>query len=67
VINTQGVATNPSKIQVIEHWPTPTPIKALRSFLALAAFYRKFVQHFATINRPLTDLLKKHAIFIWTD
>jgi hypothetical protein len=67
VISTQGVATNPSMIQVIEHWPTPTPIKALQSFLALVGFYGKFVEHFATINRPLTDLLKKHTIFIWTD
>jgi hypothetical protein len=51
---------------VIEQWPVPTSVKALRSFLGLAGFYLKFVRHFATISRPHTELLKKHVIFIWT-
>ena len=34
--------------------------------MGLAGYYRKFVKHFATLARPLTDLLKKGSIFIWT-
>lgn len=66
VISANGVATDPSKIQAIQTWPTPQDIKQLRSFLGLAGYYRKFVQHFTLLARPLMDLLKKGTIFHWT-
>jgi hypothetical protein len=66
VITAQGVATDPEKIKVIENWQTPTNAKELRSFLGLAGFYRKFVKNFGVISRPLFNLFKKYALFVWT-
>lgn len=66
IISAQGVATDPGKIQDIQQWPSPSNAKELRNFLGLAGFYRKFVKHFGIISKPLTYLLKKHALFLWT-
>jgi hypothetical protein len=66
VISQQGVATNHDKITAIESWPTPENVKELRSFLGLVGYYRKFFMHFGTISYPLTNLLKKGTLFVWT-
>lgn len=66
VISAQGVSTEEDKIESVRTWPTPKHVKQLREFLGLAGYYRKFVRHFGIICRPLTNLLKKGAFFIWT-
>jgi hypothetical protein len=60
------VATDPKKVEAIAKWPPPYNIKHLRSFLGLVGYYRKFVQHFSIICKPLINLLKKGSLFIWT-
>lgn len=66
VISKGSVATDPSKIQAVLNWSQPANVKELRSFLGLAGYYRKFVKFFAVLARPLTDLLKKNVLFVWT-
>jgi len=65
-IGALGVGTDSSKLAALADWPTPSPIKELRSFLGLAGYYRRFVRHFGIISKSLTNLLKKHVLFIWT-
>lgn len=65
-ISGKGVATDPKKIAAVKDWPTPVNIKQLRGFLGLAGYYRRFIQGFGAICRPLHDLLKKDN-YHWTD
>ena len=66
LITSQGVATEPSKIQAVAQWPTPSTIKQLRGFLGLTGYYRWFIKHYGMISHPLTQLLKKGVSFQWT-
>lgn len=62
----KGVATDTSKVQDIQNWPTPSCVKGVRGFLGIAGYYRKFVKNFGIISKPLTNLLKKGSVFMWT-
>ena len=59
VISEQGVRTDPDKVQVVTDWPTPVTLRQVRSFLGFASYYRRFVEKFASIARPLYDLVSR--------
>jgi len=64
IISEHGIGTDPAKIQAISSWHVPTNVRALRGFLGLVGYYRKFIKHFGLIAKPLNDLLCKDSLFI---
>jgi hypothetical protein len=57
---------DPAKVQAIHDWPVPRSARAVRGFLGLAGYYRKFVHNFGAVAAPLTALLTKDG-FAWGD
>src|SRR5436189_605525 len=66
ILSAKGVAVDPSKVQEVLDWKSPTSVTKIRSFLGLAGYYRRFIQDFSKIAKPMTKLLQKEAKFIWT-
>lgn len=67
IVSEEGVATDPSKIEAIKHWPIPRSVKEVRSFLGLCSYYRKFIYKFSDIARPLHKLTEKNKRFEWNE
>ncbi len=60
-ITQEGLKMDNHKVKAILDWELPKLVSALKSFLRLASYYRKFIKNFAKMVAPLTILLKKFA------
>lgn len=65
VCTPEGIRPDPSKFDSISNYPTPQDADAVRRFVALANYYRKFIPNFSVISIPLNRLTKKNAQFHW--
>lgn len=60
VVSADGIQADPNKIEAVKSWPAPKSIKEVRQFLGFAGYYRRFIKGFASIARPLNNLLIGH-------
>nr|CAB3502823.1 unnamed protein product [Digitaria exilis] len=66
VLSNGGVAVDPKKVRDVLNWIPPQNVSEIRSFLGMAGYYRRFIEGFSKIAKPLTSLLEKNAKFVWT-
>ena len=57
---------DPDKVIAIMDWKTPSTVSEIQSFLGLAGYYRRFIEGFSKIAKPMTSLLEKVKGFKWT-
>ncbi|MEW8115521.1 MAG: ribonuclease H family protein [Candidatus Thiodiazotropha endolucinida] len=60
VVSKEGISTDPAKTEAVLNWPVPKTVKEVRMFLGFTGYYRRFVKGYASIVRPLNDLLIGH-------
>jgi hypothetical protein len=67
IITSGGIKVDPGKISEILNWKQPIDVSKIRSFLGLAGCYRRFIEGFSKIVKPLTSLLEKGKVFKWDE
>ena len=64
LVSSKGLEVDKAKVEVIQDLALPKSIRELRSFLGHVGFYRRFIQDFAKVPKPLNSLLCKEKDFI---
>ncbi|GJR72851.1 putative reverse transcriptase domain-containing protein [Tanacetum coccineum] len=67
VIDSEGIHVDPAKIESIKDWASPKSPTEIRQFLGLAGYYRRFIEGFSKIAKPMTKLTQKKIQFVWGD
>ncbi|GJV70098.1 putative reverse transcriptase domain-containing protein [Tanacetum coccineum] len=63
----QGIHVDPAKIESIKDWASPKTPTEIRQFLGLAGYYRRFIEGFLKVAKPMTKLAQKKVTFEWSD
>jgi hypothetical protein len=73
-ISSEGISMSPKKVMTIQNWAEPRSVKNVQQFLGFANFYRRFIDGFSKVARPLTEMTKQDKdgakgkkAFSWTE
>ncbi|GJX20799.1 putative reverse transcriptase domain-containing protein [Tanacetum coccineum] len=64
-VHSKGIHVDPAKIESIKDWESPKTPTEIRQFLGLAGYYRRFIEGFSKISKPMTKLTQKSVKFNW--
>ncbi|GKB89427.1 putative reverse transcriptase domain-containing protein, partial [Tanacetum coccineum] len=67
VIDSEGIHVDPAKIESIKDWASPKTLTEIRQSLELAGYYRRLIEGFSKIAKPITKLTQKNVKFDWSE
>ncbi|CAO2168955.1 unnamed protein product [Urochloa humidicola] len=67
ILSENGIEVDASKVDDVLNWKQPKNVREVRGFFGLAGYYRRFIENFSKIAKPMTELLKKEVPFKWFD
>nr|GFA14596.1 reverse transcriptase domain-containing protein [Tanacetum cinerariifolium] len=67
VIDSQCIHVDPAKIESVKDWASPKSPTEIRQFLGLVGYYRRFIEGFSKVARPMTKLTQRKVKFEWGD
>jgi len=65
VVSENKVAMDPVKVAGVREWPVPENWTDVQAFIGFVNFYRRFIQDFSIIARPLFDLTRSDQAWNW--
>ncbi|GJW43121.1 putative reverse transcriptase domain-containing protein [Tanacetum coccineum] len=65
VIDSEGIHIDPAKIESLKDWASPKTPTKIHQFLGLAGYYRRLIEGFSKIARPMKKLSQKSVKFDW--
>ena len=66
LVSTEGLRMDPSKVDAVVDWATPTNLKEVQAFIGFCNFYRRFIKDFSKIVKPMVRLTRKDVVFNWS-
>jgi LPS O-antigen subunit length determinant protein (WzzB/FepE family) len=67
VLSAEGIVVDPSKVEFVTKSEQPLNVTDVRSFLGMAGYYRRFIENFSKIAKPMTELLKNNSKCEWSE
>ncbi|GJT92428.1 putative reverse transcriptase domain-containing protein [Tanacetum coccineum] len=67
ILEFKGIHVDPAKIESVKDWTSPKTPTEIHQFLGLAGYYRRFIEGFSKITKPMTKLTQKKVKFEWGD
>jgi hypothetical protein len=66
IVSTEEVSPDSEKVAAITNWERPQTVKSVQSFLGFCNFYRRFVEQYSRLAKPLFNLTRKDVQWRWT-
>ena len=67
IIGGDGVRTDPKKVRAVQEWPIPIYVTDVRGFIGLCSYYRRFIDNFSELVKPLSTLTTKMSDRTWRE